>query len=62
MADIKRSIWEVDRRSQIFKKQMTSQHSYFANKIILSKREEAFNSYSKSSIRFNNHEGELDLD
>jgi hypothetical protein len=41
MAEIKRGLWEVDRRDASLKKQMHLLHTEFANKIILNKKNEA---------------------
>lgn len=46
MTDIKRHLWEIDRRESSFKRHLHLQHTDFANKIILRKKEEALNSYS----------------
>ncbi len=45
MADIKRGLWDFDRRNNYFQKKLTQQHSNFANKVIITKKDEAFNSY-----------------
>lgn len=49
MSDIKRDLWESDRRSTSFKRHLSSQHSDFANKILLFKREQAYNGYQQPS-------------
>ncbi|TNV85275.1 hypothetical protein FGO68_gene4245 [Halteria grandinella] len=41
MAEIKRSLWEVDRREGSFKRHMNILHTDFANKIIVRKKEQA---------------------
>ena len=47
MADIKRGLWEVKRRESSFKRCLNMNHTDFANKIILRKKEESFNSYAE---------------
>lgn len=39
MVEIKRSLWEVDRRETSFKRHMNILHTDFANKIIVRKKE-----------------------
>jgi hypothetical protein len=39
MADIKRSLWEVERRRSVFSKHLNLLHTDFANKIIIQKKE-----------------------
>ncbi len=54
---MKRNLWEIDRRNKSFQKNINIQHSDFANKIILRKREESYNSYLDE---LRNSEGDFD--
>lgn len=47
MADIKRTLWEVDRRNKGMQSHLTQSHSNFANKILLLKKDEEYNVLSQ---------------
>lgn len=55
MADIKRNLWEINRRSTSMQKRLTMHHSYFANKVVVKKKDDAFNSYSNTEVSLSHH-------